>query len=423
MRYWILLIASSLSTSIVYATDVPTNNHIALNQAIVNVLEKNPLLKANGYTARATAARIKQARQSTPVNIKIEMQNFSGSGVYRGSDSMETTLSFATVLELGNKARLRGNVARQETSLLQSTQDAVRLDLLAKTARRFLHVVVDQQRLVIANDKLILMQHTLKTVSQRVNAGRSPVSERRKVAIAYARAEMELEHAEHELATSRLKLSSLWGETRPTFAKAQAELFDLPKVEDFTALVDQLQYNPDSVRFATQTRLAEARLRVAHARSRSNIEVSAGIRHYRENDDQAFVLSASMPIGSGSRAAPYIEEESLLGQRGSFDFQERRLELHTKLFEIYQELLHAETALFTLQKKIIPQAQYVLRAYDKGYSAGRYSLLELTDAQRTLLDARLEAVMAAADYHRYQIEIERLTGARLPIIKSAGVAQ
>jgi len=422
MRNWIYLIATILSTSPAYAVDTPTNN-IALDQAIVKVLEHNPQLKASGFSARATAARIKQARLGTPVNMKLELQNFSGSEVYSGSDAMESTLSFATVLELGNKARLRGDVAQQEASLLQNTQDAMRLDLLAKATRRFLHVVIDQQRLVIAKDKLALMQRTLKTVSQRVKAGRSPVAERRRVVIAHARAEIELEHAQHELATSRLKLSTLWGETEPTFAKAQAVLFNLPKVEHFNALSGQLQRNPDIVRFATQSRLAEARLQVARSRGRSNVEVSAGVRHFNANDDQAFVLSASIPFGSGSRAAPYIEEAQLLSQRESFDFEQRRLELHTNLFEIYQELLHAETALDTLQQKIIPEAKRALRAYDEGYSAGRYSLLELSDAQRTLLDARLEAVMTAASYHRYQIEIERLTGATLPTIKSAGALQ
>ncbi len=57
----------------------------------------------------------------------------------------------------------------------------------------------------------------------------------------------------------------------------------------------------------------------------------------------------------------------------------------------------------------------MLRAYEKGYRAGRYSLLELIQAQETLLNARQEAIMAAASYHRYRIEIERLTGTGLPV--------
>jgi cobalt-zinc-cadmium efflux system outer membrane protein len=66
-----------------------------------------------------------------------------------------------------------------------------------------------------------------------------------------------------------------------------------------------------------------------------------------------------------------------------------------------------------LRDNILPLAETSLRDYEKGYLAGRYSLLELNIAQRTLLDSRLEHVMAAADYHRYRIEIDRLTGAGL----------
>ena len=100
-------------------------------------------------------------------------------------------------------------------------------------------------------------------------------------------------------------------------------------------------------------------------------------------------------------------------QREPLDYAQRRLSLHATLFEIYQELSHSFTAAETLRNRIIPAAQTAMNEYESGYVAGRYSLLELTAAQRLLLDVRLEAVMAAADYHRYRIEIDRLTGATM----------
>jgi cobalt-zinc-cadmium efflux system outer membrane protein len=84
--------------------------------------------------------------------------------------------------------------------------------------------------------------------------------------------------------------------------------------------------------------------------------------------------------------------------------------LHASLYEIYQELSHARTASQILHEQIVPEAELALRGYEQGYQAGRYSLLELSDAQELLLDARLEAVMTASDFHSYRIEIERLTG-------------
>ena len=58
-------------------------------------------------------------------------------------------------------------------------------------------------------------------------------------------------------------------------------------------------------------------------------------------------------------------------------------------------------------------AEQALGDYTRGYNAGRYSLLELTQAQETLLQARLEALDAAGDHHENRIQIDRLVGTDL----------
>ena len=71
------------------------------------------------------------------------------------------------------------------------------------------------------------------------------------------------------------------------------------------------------------------------------------------------------------------------------------------------------TAYEALSQRIIPEAQQAAIDYEQGYQTGRFSLLELNEAQGTLLEAQREQVMAAANYHRLKTEIERLTGAAL----------
>ena len=124
-------------------------------------------------------------------------------------------------------------------------------------------------------------------------------------------------------------------------------------------------------------------------------------------------MSLNIPFGSSSRAAPAIEEAELSDQRETFVYQHRYLELYATLFEVHQQIEHAIETIKTLRETINSQAQSVLADSENGYKAGRYSFLELTEAQRALLDSRLEAVLAAADYHRYRIEIDRLTSAGL----------
>jgi len=413
MRSGIMLALVCLVTPVTYAVETPDTGPITLDQVIVRVLERNPQFGINDYEAQAAAAKIRRAQQTSPLEFKLALENFAGSGSFKSADRLESTLSLAKILEPGNKVTSRSDIARQQATLLRNSHDSHRLDLLAKAAEQFIHVVVDQHRLEIAENHLSLVKNTFEVVSQRVTAGRSHVAEQRRLAIAVARAEVELEHAEHKLSTSRLKLATNWGETQPGFTRARARLFDLPPVAAFRQLEALLTNNPDLVRFATEERLAQARLRLAQTRRTPSLQLSGGVRYFSDPNDAALVLSASLPFGSRSRARPEIEEMQYLSQREPLRHEQQRLALYSNLYELYQELLHARTAFDALNRHIIPEAEQASDDYEQGYRRGRFSLLELNEAQRTLLDARLEAVMTAANYHRLKIELERLTGIAL----------
>lgn len=413
MRHWIILALLCIVAPPLHAEDVSKAAPINLQQVILNVLERNPQFSINDYEARAAAARINQAIQVTPLSVKLEIENLVGTGEYSGIDRLETTLSLAKVLELGNKASARGDLSQQQAKLIQNEQDSKRLDLLAKAAEQFMHVVVDQHRLRIAHEQMKLLEHTHEIVARRVKAGRSHIAEQRRIAITMARMEIELEHAEHELATSRVKLSASWGETEQNFGKAEANLFELPPIPPFKQLEILLENNPDLIRFVSEERVTRSRLRLAQSGRTSNVDFSGGVRYFNDPSDAALMFSASIPLGSRSRAKHDIEEKQYLSQREPYRYEQQRLALYSSLFEIYQELLHARTAFEALNQRIIPQAKQVATDYEQGYQSGRFSLLELNQAQQILLDVRLEEIIAAANFHRFRIEIERLTGTEL----------
>lgn len=412
MRQWfICLLLIPLSTA--FAAEEEAGNILTLDQAVVHVLEHNPALKAADYEAGAAAARIRTARLTPAFRTSIEFENFGGSGILKGSDGLESTLSLSKVLELGDKARLRGDVAQNKAMILQNEQDARRLDLLAETTKRFIQVVSDQARLSIALDSLDLAQRTHDFIELRVNAGKLPRAELQRARIVSARKTLEVEHARHTLAASRINLVTLWGATKAGFTTAKADLFDIGPQPSFESLVQLLERNPDLLRFVTESRLAEARIQLARSRKKADIEIAGGLRHFNLTDNTGLVMSLNVPLGNASRAAPRVEEAEMSGMRSPYDLEQRRLELHATLFEVHQELKHAIDEVAAYRTTIIPLAESVLHDLEQGYATGRYSLLELNAAQRTLLDSRLESVMAATDYHLYRSEIDRLTGAGL----------
>lgn len=67
---------------------------------------------------------------------------------------------------------------------------------------------------------------------------------------------------------------------------------------------------------------------------------------------------------------------------------------------------------------MIPALEEALARTEYAYQRGRYSYLELTDAQQELMAARLRLSEVCANFHLLRVEIERLTGQSL---ESAGV--
>lgn len=399
-----LLWATSAWTAPMPAAEQP----LTLGQALALVLENNPQLQAADFDTRAAAARIRQQSLGTPWQVGMELENLAGSG--EGSD-LETTVSLGRVLELGNKSTLRGAVAEQESSLLRHEQDAARLDLLAETAQRFIAIAQAQSRRALAQEQLETANKTQGAVKRRFRAGKASKAELSRAKIGVARAELALDEIDHLLRNGRTRLAQLWGQVRPDFKKVVGTLFTLPSIPDYGSLERLLDNNPAIARLATQERLADVRLQLTRAQRQPDIDLSAGIRHFSANDDTGLLLSVRVPLGSRSRAVGYEYEARALARREPLLAQNRKLALRATLFSLHQELLHDRDRLQMLRSRIIPAATQALDDTNRGYGTGRYSLLELTQAQEVLLQARLEALDAAASFQRNRIQIDRLTGA------------
>lgn len=383
---------------------------LTLPEASAAALLGNPEFESFNYALRATEAERIQAGLRPNPKLSIQFQDPTGTGNLRDARGLETTLLLSQVLELGGKRERRQRAAAMRLGLLEADYEILRLDVLAEVARRFVHVVRDQALLAVAREAVTLAERTRGAAQTRVAAARAPRTELSRAKIALARARIELEHREHELKSSRRALAASWGDLQPRFERAAADLFVLPTVGDFEQLTAQLRESPDLQRFLTERRLREAQLRLAQARGTPNAQVGAGVHRVEAFDDQGIMLTFSigLPVFDRNQGNIAAAKERLT-QIGS-KRRARLIAAQTVLFATYQELLHARTEAQVLAETVIPEARQALDEITAGYRAGRFSYLELADARRELIQLQSEAITAAADYHRFLIEIERLTG-------------
>lgn len=405
----------ALALSVVTMAAAPNSNSgdeprgpLTLTDAIAAALRRNPGLHSADYDIRAAQARIQQAGLRPAPEVGATLENFAGRGELRGTDALETTLTLSQVIELGDKRNRRVAVAGLGRDDAALQHQARQLDVLAAVTRRFIDVAEAQQQLLLARTATRLAERTATVVDERVAAARSPLAEKSRAAIALERARLDEQKLLQSLLAAHRQLAALWGSTEPRFGDAQADLFDLPAVGTFDALAAKLQNSPDFLRFANEARLRDAQWQLAKAEAKSDVTVGAGLRRFEATGDTGLVLSISMPLPLAERNAGAIREAALRREQLETDRQAAFVDAQAVLFEFYQALGQTRSETTALRERLIPQAEIALQQTQYGYERGRFSYLELADAQRELLVLRREAVASAATYHRTLAEIERL---------------
>lgn len=388
---------------------------LTLGRAVSAALAGNPDLKQFAFLLKVQAARIDTAGLKPVPIFNSELENVLGTGRTRGLDAAEATFALSQVIELGDQRARRQEAARLGTGGIDIARQAAQLDVLAEVSRQFIHVASDQEQLKLTHLATELAERTVAEVRRRVRAAKSPEVELHRASILLSRAQVEEEHAEHELITSRIKLAALWGARAADFGPVTADLFRLPEVGDYAALTTQLAGNPDFLRFASEARQREAEIRVAESKSRSHFTVSAGLRRLQEDGDTALVAGFSMPLFGARTAQPAIAEARALRAGIESEAAAATLKAETKLFELVQELKHSITEAEMLRDKVLPEMEEALKETEYAYQRGRYSYLEWVDAQRECVTVQRALIEAAANAHLFNAEIERLTGAPVSV--------
>ncbi len=391
----------------------PAARTLTLAAALERAQRSNPELRALEFESQALDSRREQAGASLNPELTVAPENVFGSGGFNGVDAGELTLSLSQVFERGGKRARRVAVVEAEMSVAEIERSARRVDLLAEVTREFIAIVAGQERLAAARSEAEVAAGTLAAVEKRIAAAASPVAEGHRARVALTRARLAERRTEQEQVNARLQLASRWGSLEADFDTASADLFALDELPAYEQFLGRL---PDSValaRFASESRLRDAQLQLEKSRQQQDIALAAGVRRLQASGDQALVLSFSMPLAIRDSNLGAIREAQL--RRTQVDAQQDAagLRLRAELFALHREADQLRREAQALHTEVVPELEQALVQTDYAYQRGRYSYLELVDAQQALSEARRQAIDAAASYHTLVAEIERLTGAPL----------
>ncbi len=383
---------------------------LTMGNALQRALNASPrLTAAERDVGIARGQRIQSGALINP-EISYEQDNSFGSGAYRGTRSAESTLQISQMFELWGKRDARIAAGQAGLDAASIGRQAVRLEVLSETAIAFVTVLGLQRRIQILDEQIAAIDAITPLLQRRVEAGASSVAETGRAEVASALVKADRERTRSALATARRELAILMGDTAPKFAAVSGRLEAIGKPPAFQSVIAAIDANPQLVRWKAVYAQRNAELLLARLKPYPDVTVAAGWRRYNETGDNAVRLSVSVPIPLFDQNQGNIlsAQESLA--KTAAERQANRNTLIVIAGRAYDSLQGSLRELAILRDTAIPKARDAAAAISEGYGQGRYSLLEVLDAQGSVAQARLREQEAQQNFHVAVATIEGLVG-------------
>ena len=117
-----------------------------------------------------------------------------------------------------------------------------------------------------------------------------------------------------------------------------------------------------------------------------------------------------MPIPLFDRNQGNILESLRRTDKARDELVATEVRLNSELAQAYGRLVAAREEIALLKQEILPGAQSAYDATTKGFELGKFSFLEVLDAQRTFFQARSQYLRALSETHRATADIDRIVG-------------
>ncbi len=393
---------------------------LTLSRALQRAAAANQkLATADQSIGIATGKRIQAGAVPNP-EVSFELDNAFGTGDYGGLRSAETTLQLSQLIELGGKRDARIAVGSAELESARWERAAVRLEILSDTAVAFFSVLGGQRKVQVYDAQIAALDQLTPLLQRRVDAGASSSGEIARGQVAADLIRAERERARTALAIARRELAILMGSNTVDFAFVVGDLGRIGRPPAFPAVLRGLDNNPQLVRWTAIRAQRDAELLSARLKSVPDLKVGVAWRHYKDTKDNAVRLGVSIPIPVWDQNLGGITEAQAARAKVEAEQAASKAALILTLAKAYDTLAGAAREIEILRSSALPNARKAADAIESGYSQGRFTLLEVLDAESTAAQAALRELEALASFHTSVATIEGLTGARLGLNRERG---
>jgi len=376
---------------------------LTLESALSLTASHNASLAAARKEVEALQGAITQAGLVPNPDVSIRMEDTR-------RDARTTIAEFGIPIELGGKRSARIDAAERARGVAIADLTLARANIRAATVSAFFNVLMAQEDVRLTQGAVEVAARAEDVATRRVASGKVAPLEETRARVERANADLALGQSKAVLESARVSLSALWGASAPQFSEAVGDLESLPERSPISTLLAQLDNSPELIVGRMEIERRQATVQLERSRQYPDIRITAGAqRDYALGRNQAIVgLSIPLPIFNRNQGNLY--EATVRADQAEDQLQATRIRLGQELQQAASRLVFAKAAASTLRLSVLPGAQQAYEVATLGFEAGKFSFLDVLDAQRTLFQARLRYLSNLADTYQAAIAIDRILG-------------
>ncbi|OIN99886.1 MAG: hypothetical protein COX65_00520 [Elusimicrobia bacterium CG_4_10_14_0_2_um_filter_56_8] len=385
---------------------------LSLDEVLAEVRAKNPDLKAAKAVSLAYKSRIKQAYILKDPVIEFERM-FTPSGKNFISDAGERNISISQAIDNPYKLLLRKNIAKDEHAFYSSLYAAKEIELIAKAKALFYEYYMASKAELIFNETVELLRGFSRIAETKYSVGNASQSDAIKAQVELSRTLNRLVTVKQEKETAAAILNAMMDRDTLSSLPEPAELEPSRPGADYAELRDEaFSYNPGLKAYSLKVDQAERRLTLSKAGYLPDFMLLYRTRKApgtAMNNTYDVALGLTIPLWF-SRQKAVVAEAGADREMAKAQYKAAGNELAASLREADIKARTNLRLLDLYRDSVIPQAEEALKIARSGYQADKTGFMDLLDAQRTLLDFRMDYYRYIVDYQTWLSRVEQLTG-------------
>ena len=385
------------------ATETRPEGPLTLPGALAITGRVNPDLAAARREVQVFEAAIRQARSRPNPELSAELEDTR-------PETRTTRLALSQPIELGGKRAARIDAADYGRAAAEAKLIASQMRICAAVRVAFFDALIAQETLELAQASAELAQRATQVAERRVLAGKVSPIEQTRAQVNEAAVRVALHAAEKALATARSQLAGAVGDETLPVDRLQGDVASLPEWLTRAELAQHIDAAPAVRQARIALEHSRARIQVERSRRIPDLSVSVGAQHDSERDLDQAIIGVSVPIPLFDRNQGNLEAALRQSDQARDELMATKLRIATRLDQALGRFATARSELTFLERDILPGAQGAYDAVLKGFELGKFSFLDVLDAQRTLFSARSQQLDALREAHHAAAALGALLG-------------